>query len=92
MALSGVASDIATGCSSIQAAEYWMDSTDPGAGNGTPMAASDGSFDSAEEPIQASVDVSGLPNGVHTIWVRAMDATGWGAASSLQLQLGFQKP
>lgn len=88
VALSGVASDVATGCSSIQAAEYWIGSTDPGAGNGTPMAASDGSFDSAEEPIQVSVDVSGLPNGVHAIWVRAMDATGWGTAASLQLQVG----
>ncbi len=88
MALTGTATDVATGCSNIQAAEYWIGSTDPGAGSGTPMSPADGTFDSAEEGIQATVDVSGLSNGVHTVWVRAMDATGWGSASSLQLQVG----
>ena len=88
VALTGTATDVATGCSAIQAAEYWIGSTDPGPGSGTPMSAADGAFDSAEESIQATVDVSSLSNGVHTVWVRAMDSTGWGTASSLQLQVG----
>lgn len=88
VSLSATASDVATGCSNIQAAEYWIGSTDPGQGNATPMDAADGAFDSAEEALQATVDVSGLSNGLHTIWVRARDATGWGNPSSLQLQVG----
>lgn len=88
VALSAVASDLSTGCSNIQAAEYWIGSTDPGQGYATPMDAADGAFDSAEEALQATIDVSGLPNGLHTVWVRARDATGWGNPSSLELQVG----
>ncbi len=86
--LSGLTSDVATGCSPILGAEYWIGSTDPGPGNATPMNAVDGAFDSAEELIQATVDVSGLTNGLYTVWARAQDATGWGPAASVQLQVG----
>lgn len=89
VSLAAVASDLTTGCSNIQGAEYWIGSPDPGQGNATPMNPSDGAFDSARELIEATVDVSGLPKGLHTIWVRAQDAMGWGNPSSLQLQVGL---
>ncbi|MGQ9857440.1 MAG: hypothetical protein ACUVS3_01975 [Thermodesulfobacteriota bacterium] len=88
VSLSGVASDVTTGRSNILRAEYWIGSTDPGPEGATPMSPVDGSFDFPEEVVQATVDVSSLSNGRHTLWVRAMDGTGWGNPSSLQLQVG----
>jgi hypothetical protein len=58
-------------------AEYFWD-TDPGAGNGTAMTASDGAFGSTLEAIMAQT--SALPSlGAHTFNVRVKDEDGaWG--------------
>lgn len=85
--LTANASDAATGNSNIASAEYWI-GADPGQGAGTPMNPSDGAFNSPTEGVTATLDVSGLPNGNYTIYVRARDsANNWGAAASVVLQV-----
>lgn len=61
----------------ISQAEYFWD-TDPGAGNGTPVLAADGSFDSTFEQLtQTGIITPG--NGLHKLSVRIKDNTGvWG--------------
>lgn len=67
-----------TGDQNIQAAEFYVDSVD---GTGTAMSASDGSFNSSVEAVQAARP--SLSNGLHTIYVRGRDALGnWGPYSS----------
>ncbi|MGQ9653413.1 MAG: hypothetical protein ACUVXD_05030 [Thermodesulfobacteriota bacterium] len=85
--LTANSSDADTGNSNIASAEYWI-GADPGQGAGTAMIASDGAFDSAAEGLTATVDVSGLATGNHTIYVRARDsANNWGAPASVLLQV-----
>lgn len=64
----------------ISGAEYFIDD-DPGPGNGMPVLAKDGSFDSDEEQVDVSeIDVSSLSEGNHTFYVRFKDQLGrWGA-------------
>lgn len=53
----------------VQAEYFW--NTDPGAGNATPLAALDGSFDRAlETAVTASLNTSTLSEGAHTFYVR----------------------
>lgn len=62
----------------ITAAEYYFD-TDPGAGNGTPMVALDGNFNSALEAIVGGAIPSPIEEGIHVLWMRARDAANnWG--------------
>ncbi|MDX6540887.1 MAG: hypothetical protein QOI71_2497, partial [Gaiellales bacterium] len=69
--------------STIDAGEVWAD-VDPGVGAGQPMAAVDGSFDSAVEDLVAVIP--GLAPGDHAIGFRARDAAGnWSAASLLAI-------
>lgn len=74
----------ATDGSNIAAAE-WFEGADPGAGNGTAMAAADGAFNSPTENLTASVNVSAWANGSsHTLFVRARDAAGnWSLTGSV---------
>jgi hypothetical protein len=85
--LRAVVDDRATGGSNIVAAEYFLDSV--GApGTGKPLSASDGSFSSMTEAVRATVKVSGLSSGRHTIYVRGRDAAvNWGGASRLSFQI-----
>jgi Multicopper oxidase len=70
--------DSRTGDQNIQAAELYVDSL---AGTGTAMSASDGSFNSSVEAVQAARP--SLSDGLHTIYVRGRDALGnWGPFSS----------
>jgi hypothetical protein len=64
---------------SITVAEYFWD-TDPGVGNGSPMLAFDGNFNSALE--QVMVETTSLPAaGSHVLGMRARDANNaWGPA------------
>jgi hypothetical protein len=71
--------------SAIAAGEVWAD-VDPGVGAGQPMAAVDGSFDSASEDLVAVVP--GLAPGDHTIGFRARDAAGnWSSAALLVINV-----
>ncbi len=76
--LTATADDSETGGSTVAAAE-WFEGTDPGLGSGHPMTASDGTFDSVTEAVEASSGLNTLPVGDHTISVRARDSSGnWG--------------
>lgn len=62
---------------SILAAEYFWD-TDPGEGNGTPILATDGNFDSAFEQL-SKTGITLPPIGLHVFNIRIKDNTGtWG--------------
>ena len=77
--LTAIASDADT---TVAAAE-WFTGADPGPGNGTPMTASDGTFDSGNEGVTATIDLTGFTAGAHTISVRALDAAGnWSAVTN----------
>jgi len=80
-------SDATTGSSNITAAEYFV-STVNADGSGTPMSASDGTFDSPTEGVTASIDVSSLAVGKYTLYVHGKDAAGnWGATESVVLDV-----
>ncbi|HJW91840.1 MAG TPA: multicopper oxidase domain-containing protein [Anaerolineales bacterium] len=70
--LTANATDTAT---NIAMAE-WFEGVDPGVGNATPMAAVDTAFDSSNESLTASIDVTTWTNGAYTLSVRAKDAAG----------------
>ncbi|MGE8556635.1 MAG: T9SS type A sorting domain-containing protein [Chryseobacterium jejuense] len=66
---------------SLSQAEYFWD-TDPGNGNGTPVLAADGSFNSVFEQL-IKTDIVTPGNGLHKFSVRIKDNTGvWGPAFS----------
>jgi len=80
-------SDVTTGNSNIAAAEYFV-GTVGADGSGTPMSASEGTFDFPTEGVTASIDVSGWAVGEHTLYVHGMDAAGnWGATESVVLEV-----
>jgi hypothetical protein len=80
-------SDTTKGNSIIVAAEYYIGQstgtvTDPGVGNGIPMQAAYGAFDSPTEVVTATVSTAGWSSD-RRIFVRAKDAAGnWGSAVS----------
>jgi hypothetical protein len=62
----------------VQQAECYVND-DPGAGNGTPMWALDGSFDAAWEALRAGSIPAPVSSGVNVLWVRAKDVDdAWG--------------
>nr|WP_320193973.1 RHS repeat-associated core domain-containing protein [uncultured Desulfobacter sp.] len=75
----------------IVAAEYFFD-TDPGTGMGIPLPAKDGAYDGPEEEAELSgVDISGLSEGVHTLYVRFLNALGrWSAP--MEQPVGINRP
>jgi FtsP/CotA-like multicopper oxidase with cupredoxin domain len=82
--LTATATDAGSFPTNIVRAE-WFEGANPGVGLGTPMAASDGTFDSSSEGLTASIDYVSRDwaPGSHTLSVRAMDAAGnWSAVSS----------
>jgi len=88
--LSGLATDPPNGAaaaSNIVAAEWFRD-VDPGDGNGTPMAALDGAFDSPNEQLTVAINVLTWRLGHYTLYARAKDAAGnWGPTSSVVLTI-----
>jgi len=81
-------SDSPTGNSNIVAAEYFVDTIGPD-GSGTPMSASDGTFDSPTEGVTTSIDVFDWAVGQYTLYVHGKDATdnNWGATASVVLEV-----
>jgi len=62
----------------ITAMEYYVD-YDPGVGNATPIPSADGSYDSAYETGEVSLDTTGMEPGPHLVYVRACKSNGvWG--------------
>ncbi len=83
--LVALTADAADSASPIATAE-WFDGPDPGPGNGTPMQAQDGAFDSLAEALTSALDVSAWTPGDHTISVRARDQAGnWSAVETMVL-------
>jgi hypothetical protein len=81
--LTGKISDINSGGSVIAAAE-WFEGTDPGPGNGKSLSAKDGSFDSPEEDVKTTIDITTWSLGAHELSVRGKDVKGnWGNASKV---------
>ncbi len=71
----------------LSAAEYFV-GADPGSGNGIPLPASDGAFDSDTEWVQSAIDVAGLPAGATRIGLRFRDPEGaWGNALFLDVRV-----
>jgi carboxypeptidase T len=72
----------------VAAAEYTLDSP-PWSATGTPMLPSDGNFDSFTEPVQATLDTTGLTLGRHIVFVRGKGGTlyeghpNWGPVSAV---------
>lgn len=64
----------------VAGAEYFID-TDPGKGNGTPIAApADGAFDEKVEELDVEVNLPALSEGQHTLFTRFQKSNGtWGA-------------
>lgn len=72
-----ISANVSDNLSGVTGGEYYID-TDPGKGNGTPMAYSSGK-------INATVTISSGTNGLHTIYMRSKDAAGnWSATTSVQ--------
>ncbi len=85
--LTATISDEMMGMSNVSVAECFVDS-DPGVGKGTPMSAVDGSLDSVVEGVDYLIDVSGITEGLHTLFVRGMDSSGnWGSPASVSLNV-----
>jgi hypothetical protein len=63
-------------------------------GSGAMVDAADGAFDEPDESVQTRIEVPWLtyPAGVHRLFVRARDASGWGAASVGVLIVDKQAP
>lgn len=93
VSLTGSVSDAANGAAAVAAAEYRVDST-----GASPMAlaATDGTFDSPTEAVNATISAATLgtlTSGPHTIYVRGQDALGnWGVFSSVALTLDKTGP
>ena len=88
-------SDASTGASDVAAAEYSIDTVAP-AGTGTPMSAVDAAFDSATEPVTATIPpgtLGSLVSGVHTVYVRGRDSAGnWGVATATSFRIDLTGP
>jgi FtsP/CotA-like multicopper oxidase with cupredoxin domain len=78
--VSATISDVATGGSTVDAAEFYVDST-----AGTPTAMT-GTFGSLTVPVSGTIPASTLAAGAHTIYVRGHDSVGnWGAFATVTL-------
>jgi len=83
---------ISSGGFNITGAEYFIDTIGPN-GMGTSMNAQDGAFDSGTENVIATVDVTGLSQGDHTIYVHGeASCDGWGPCQSITLTVTCVNP
>ena len=71
----------------VTQARYTIDTPPWEAGaNPRALSASDGSFNSSTEDVQATINTSGLSEGQHTVYVQGRDDEGtWGAVSAIFL-------
>ena len=78
----------------ISQAEYYIDV--PPWQNGAvanSLSAGDGSFNSNTEAVNATIDVTGLSNGQHIVYLRSKDSGGtWGAVSAIFLVVSDDVP
>ncbi len=85
LVLTATITDIGNGGSNITNAEYFVD-VDPGIGSGFAMAPIDGSFDSPQEDVTSTVDVSDWATGFYEVFIRGRDEAGnWGLANPMEV-------
>lgn len=90
--LTATVSDLSSGGSNVDQAEYFIGSSGA-AGTGIPLSAADSAFDSVTEAVTAVIDPSSLPSGNHTLYIHGHDAAGnWGAFTSVILMLDKAGP
>ncbi|MBI3449685.1 MAG: hypothetical protein HY049_12320 [Acidobacteria bacterium] len=90
--LYATADDASTGNAVVTAAEYYV-GTAPPPGEGIPMTADDGAFDSPRELLTAAMDVTAWPPGAYVAGVRAKDAAGhWGKERLVPLSVSTGGP
>jgi glucose/arabinose dehydrogenase len=81
----GISATVTDAQSVVVSAEYFIDVVGT-QGTGTPMTATDSTFDETSESVNGTIDVAmfgGLSVGVHTLFIRGQDSAGnWGAAAS----------
>jgi FtsP/CotA-like multicopper oxidase with cupredoxin domain len=76
--------------SNVAGAEWFVD-VDPGEGMGTALEAADGVFDTPNEVLVGTVDVSAWPAGEYTFYARALDSSGfWGPTASATVEIDAQ--
>lgn len=76
--IKAIADDMETGWGKITEAEYFVD-TVGFEGTGTAMFAEDGTYSAIVEQVTATIDMSGLSTGYHTIYIHAKDSRSkWG--------------
>ena len=78
----------------IASAEYYVDTPPWVSGSAAiAMSASDGSFNSKTENVEATIDTTGLSDGKHIVFVRGQDVNGnWGAFSAIFLNVTGETP
>jgi murein tripeptide amidase MpaA len=77
----------------IAAGEYYIDTPPWSGGTAVAMSASDGSFNTNNENVTASINTSSLSAGRHTLFVRGRDASNnWGAVSAIFLTVTVAGP
>ncbi len=88
--ITATGSDLVTGGSDIVAAEYWVDTADPGQGNATAMSPADGAFDSPTEAVMATLSVAGwsIAQSPYDLYVRVQDESGrWSTPVHFEIEV-----
>lgn len=80
-------SDAGTGNGAVTAGEWYVGAAPP-AGEGIPMQADDGAFDSPTERLTGAIDVTGWKPGAYVVGVRGKDAMDhWGPDTLVSLEV-----
>jgi len=76
-------------CNTIEGAEYFIDDCPDKDTRGTALLATDGTFDETQEEVyKNNVDVSGLSDGSHSLYVRGKDRFGnWGECNGTRFEI-----
>lgn len=77
------------GSGTVTDAELRIDSI---SGPQTAVRAKDGNFGSAAETLRAAISANSMTPGVHRVYVRVKDATGWSGYSSMPLTIDATAP
>ena len=91
--ITGTATD---GCSNVAGAEFYIDSCPEG--DGEPMSASDGSFDSSEEDVEGQFNAAtfaegNFDSGIFTLYVNAQDSSeNWGSCATKEFCVDSTDP
>lgn len=89
LTVNGSINDSSNGNQPVAAAVYYVDTPPWAGGVSGNLNPTDGTFNSAVESVNGTIDVSGLSNGQHILFVQGQDNTGnWGPFSAVFFQVG----